>query len=235
MHAMIEEHGQPRPQVLLVEDDHETARYIADAPMLAHIDLAIVHDGQQGRDRALARDWDCIILDRRLPGLDGLSILGHMRDTGVQTPVLFLTTMDGIHDRVTGLRNGADDYLVKPFSLSELTARLDNLLRRTKHPLRTTRLSFADVTIDLLAREVHRAGTKLYIQAQELKLLEYFMRHPGVIISQAMLLQAVWDIDFPLRTNLVESHISRLRVRLGRDAPPLIHTIRNRGYVLRRE
>lgn len=235
MHTMIEEHDRLRPRVLLVEDDHETARYIAQAPMLAHVDLTIVHDGQQGRDRALSGEWDCIILDRRLPGLDGLSILGHMRDAGIQAPVLFLTTMDGIHDRVTGLRNGADDYLVKPFSLSELTARLDNLLRRAKHTIRDTKLTFADVTVDLLTREAHRAGTKLYIQAQELKLLEYFMRHPNVILSQAMLLQAVWEIDFPLRTNLVESHISRLRVRLGRDAPPLIHTIRNRGYVLRKE
>lgn len=230
---MIDRPDQAHPQILLVEDDSETTRYIAQTPMLEHVRLTVVHDGQAGLNHALTGKWDCVILDRRLPTLDGLSILNRMRGSGIQSPVLFLTTMDGIHDRVTGLRSGADDYLVKPFSLSELTARLDNLLRRVKHTVRETRLTFADVTINLLTREVCRAGTKLYIQAQELKLLEYFMRHPDVILSQTMLQQAVWDIDFPLRTNLVESHISRLRERLGRDAPPLIHTIRNHGYVLR--
>lgn len=221
------------PRVLLVEDDSDTAAYIGKSPALTHVDLTIVTDGVQGCKRALDNTWDCIILDRRLPGMDGLAILTTMRKANVQTPVLFLTTMDGIRDRVIGLRSGADDYLVKPFSINELSARLDNLLRRPRQPLQETRLTFADIEINLLTREVRRGGTKLYIQAQELKLLEYFMQRPLVLLSREMLLQAVWDIDFPIRTNLLDSHVSRLRERLGRDAPPLIHTLRGQGYMLR--
>jgi len=221
------------PRVLLVEDDRETATYIEQFPALSHVDLTIVEDGVRGRELALKDVWDCIILDRRLPGVDGLTILTTMRAADVQTPVLFLTTMDGIRDRVMGLKSGADDYLVKPFSATELSARLDNLLRRPRQAAQETRLIFADVEIDLLSREVRRAGTKLYIQAQELKLLEYFMRCPLALLTREMLLQAVWDIDFPIRTNLVDTHVSRLRERLGRDARPLIHTLKGQGYMLK--
>jgi len=230
---MTADHQEIVPQVLLVEDDRETAAYIAKFPALSHVALTTVEDGVQGRELALKGEWDCIILDRRLPGVDGLTILTTMRAADIQTPVLFLTTMDGVTDRVMGLRSGADDYLVKPFSATELSARLDNLLRRIKQPVQDTRLIFADVEIDLLNREVRRAGTKLYIQAQELKLLEYFMRRPLALLTREMLLQAVWDIDFPIRTNLVDTHVSRLRERLGRDAPPLIHTLKGQGYMLK--
>ncbi|KXV64623.1 XRE family transcriptional regulator, partial [Acetobacter orleanensis] len=199
----------------------------------AHIDITTIADGNLGCDLALKDAWDCIILDRRLPGMDGLTILTIMRAANIQTPVLFLTTMDGISDRVTGLKSGGDDYLVKPFSLAELSARLDAILRRIKFQHPETRLVFADVEINLLSRELHRAGSKLYIQGKELELLEYFMRHPLILVTREMLLHAVWDIDFPIRTNLVETHISRLRERLGRDAPPLIHTMRGEGYILR--
>ncbi|MFT8675444.1 MAG: response regulator transcription factor [Acetobacter sp.] len=223
----------PTSSVLLIEDDASTAAYIERFFEHSHIRITTVADGERGLALATSRHWDCMILDRRLPGLDGLSVLTRLRAINVQTPVLFLTTMDGIHDRVSGLRSGGDDYLVKPFALTELSARVENLLRRAREPLSETRLIFADLELDLLGREVRRAGAKLYIQEQEMKLLEYFMRHPLVIVSRKMLLQAVWDIDFPVRTNLIETHISRLRERLGRDAPPLIHTIRNQGYILR--
>ncbi|GBR06783.1 response regulator transcription factor [Acetobacter oeni] len=231
---MTDNSHKATPRVLLVEDDLDTATYIERSPVLAHVAITVVADGTQGQSLAFNESWDCIILDRRLPGLDGLSILQAMRAADIQTPVLFLTTMDGVSDRVTGLRRGADDYLVKPFSVIELSARLDALLRRTGSHPQETRLIFADVELDLLQREVYRAGQKLYIQSQELNLLEYFMRRPFVVVTREMLLQAVWDIDFPIRTNLVETHISRLRERLGRDAPPLIHTVRGQGYVLRR-
>ncbi|GAJ29289.1 two component response regulator [Acidomonas methanolica] len=200
---------------------------------MAHVALTVATSGTHGRYLALNETWDCIILDRRLPGMDGLTILESVRAANIQTPALFLTTMDGISDRVTGLKSGADDYLVKPFSVIELSARLDTLLRRIMPHHQEARLIFADVELDLLHREVYRSGEKLYIQAQELKLLEYFMRRPLAIVTREMLLQAVWDIDFPIRTNLVETHISRLRERLGRDAAPLIHTVRGQGYVLR--
>lgn len=230
---MTDNSHKAMPRVLLVEDDLDTATYIERSPTLAHVALTVVADGTQGRNLAFNESWDCIILDRRLPGLDGLNILEDIRTADIRTPILFLTTMDGISDRVTGLRRGADDYLVKPFSVTELSARLDVLLRRTRSHPQETRLIFADVELDLLQREVHRSGQKLYIQSQELNLLEYFMRRPFAVVTREMLLQSVWNIDFPIRTNLVETHISRLRERLGRGAPPLIHTIRGQGYVLR--
>ncbi|MBF0852400.1 response regulator transcription factor [Gluconobacter sp. R75690] len=219
--------------ILLVEDDVNTVEYIECFFRNSHVHITTATDGLSGQSLATSRLWDCIILDRRLPGMDGLTILTNIRSQDIQTPVLFLTTMDGIHDRVSGLRSGGDDYLVKPFALTELSARVESLLRRSREFSNETRLLFADLEIDLLTREVRRAGAKLYIQAQELKLLEYFIRHPLVIFSREMLLQAVWDIDFPIRTNLVETHISRLRERLGRDAPQLIHTVKGKGYILR--
>ena len=230
---MMADRQETVPRILLVEDDCETAAYIKTSPMFAHMEIKAVANGNQGCDLALDEQWDCIILDRRLPGVDGLTILTTMRAVNVQTPVLFLTTMDGISDRVTGLKSGCDDYLVKPFSMAELSARLDAILRRINSRNQETSLVFSDVKIDLLSREVRRGGLKLYIQEQELKLLEYFMRRPYILVTREMLLQAVWDIDFPIRTNLVETHISRLRERLGREAPPLIHTVRGQGYVLR--
>ena len=223
----------PAASILLIEDDTKTVAYIEKFFEKTHIHITTATHGTHARELAMSGRWDCIILDRRLPGVDGLTILTHLRAKNIQTPVLFLTTMDGIHDRVRGLRSGGDDYLVKPFALAELSARLESLLRRHKTPLDATRLVFEDVEIDLLSRELRRAGTKLYIQPQELKLLEYFMRHPLVLLSREMLLQAVWDIDFPIRTNLLETHISRLRERLGRDSAPLIHTIKGQGYMLR--
>lgn len=219
--------------VLLVEDDVHTAKYIERFFKNSHVHITTATDGITGQNLATSHLWDCIILDRRLPGIDGLTILNKIRAANIQVPILFLTTMDGILDRVIGLRSGGDDYLVKPFALTELSARVESLLRRSKKLAKETRLLFADVEINLLTRQVCRAGSTLYIQPQELKLLEYFMRHPQVIFSREMLLQAVWNIDFPIRTNLVETHVSRLRERLGRDAPQLIHTVKRKGYILR--
>ena len=233
MQRMSELVSSPAADVLLIEDDSMTVTYIERFFQDSHIHITTTVDGLRGQELATARSWDCIILDRRLPGIDGLTILTHLRSHNIQTPVLFLTTMDGIHDRVAGLRHGGDDYLVKPFALMELSARIESLLRRGREPQNEVTLTFADVEINLLNRELRRAGEKLYIQAQELKLLEYFMRNPNVILSHKMLLQTVWDIDFPIHSNLLASHISRLRERLGRDATPLIHTVKGHGYILR--
>lgn len=230
---MSEDMSCSTADILLIEDDAMTVTYIERFFQDSQIHITTATDGPRGQALAMTRSWDCIILDRRLPGIDGLTILTHLRMHTIQTPVLFLTTMDGIHDRVAGLRHGGDDYLVKPFALTELSARIESLLRRSREPQNEAVLTFADVEINLLTREVYRNGEKLYIQAQELKLLEYFMRHPGVILSREMLLQAVWDIDFPIHSNLVASHVSRLRERLGRHAAPLIHTVKNHGYILR--
>lgn len=225
--------GEKRARILFVEDDQALSAYLVAAMTDWGLCVTSVEEGRTGRKLALQEQWDCIVLDRRLPEVDGLSIMKAIRLAGLSFPVLFLTTMDGVRDRVEGLRSGADDYLVKPFALSEFKARLELLLRRADRPLNVTRLVFADLELDLVRHELYRQGVKLYIQAQEMRVLEFFMRHPLVVISRAMLLQQIWEIDFPVHTNLVETHISRLRERLGRDAPALLHTVKGQGYVLR--
>ncbi|MBV1838528.1 response regulator transcription factor [Acetobacter estunensis] len=220
-------------RLLLVEDDIETSAYLKTG--LAENDINVVHiaDGTEGLQLALSQRWDIVILDRMLPGLDGLTILIRMREFHLTTPVLFLTTMDGISSRVSGLQHGADDYVVKPFALREIIARVQVLLRRSVPTHVATVLRVADVELNLLARTVTRKGEKILLQPQELNLLEYFMRHSGTILSRRMLLKDVWSIDFPIRTNIVETHLSRLREKLGRDEKPLIHTVKNAGYIMK--
>ncbi len=222
-----------RARLLLVEDDRATAAYLREGLAEHEIDVFAVAKGPDGLRRALSERWDLVILDRMLPGLDGLEILTHMREHDIMTPVLFLTTMDGVSSRVRGLRHGADDYMIKPFALRELVARVQVLLRRFTPCPQVTRLCVSDVMIDLLTREATRHGEKIPLQPQELKLLEYFMRNPGTVISRRMLLRDVWSMDFPVRTNIVETHLSRLREKLGRHGPPLIHTIKGSGYVMK--
>ncbi|GAA4500499.1 response regulator transcription factor [Gluconacetobacter tumulicola] len=222
-----------RARLLLVEDDPATAAYLREGLAEHDIDVFAVANGPDGLRRALSERWDIVILDRMLPGLGGLEILTQMRERDIMTPVLFLTTMDGVSSRVRGLRHGADDYMIKPFALRELVARVQVLLRRFTPSQHVTMLCVADVALDLLSREVTRRGEKIHLQPQELKLLEYFMRNPGTIISRRMLLKDVWNMDFPVRTNIVETHLSRLREKLGRHDRPLIHTIKGAGYVMK--
>ncbi|MBV1835048.1 response regulator transcription factor [Novacetimonas pomaceti] len=221
-----------RPRLLLVEDDHATTDYVRQGLEESGIDVVCVANGTDGSQHALSEPWDIVILDRMLPGLDGLTILMRMRSYAIMTPVLFLTTMDGVPSRVAGLRHGADDYMIKPFALRELVARVQVLLRRSSSFQHTTIMNVADVELNLLTLAVTRNGEKVLLQPQELKLLEYFMRNAGTVLSRQMLLKDVWHMDFPVRTNIVETHICRLREKLGQDGQPLIHTVRGSGYVM---
>lgn len=219
----------PSPvRLLLVEDDPHTAAYVRDGLARDGIGVTWVANGTDGLSAALGRHWDVIVLDRMLPGLDGMAILKRVREVGIRIPVLFLTTMDGVNSRVGGLRGGADDYLVKPFAVRELAARVAVLLRRMGLARDATVLRAAGITLDLLTREVTRHGEKLFLQPQEVRILEYFMRNPGTILSRRMLLHA-WNVDFPVHTNLVETHLSRLRDKLGPDGRQVIQTIRGAG------
>jgi two-component system OmpR family response regulator len=183
---------------------------------------------------AASRDYDVIIVDRMLPGIDGLTIVKTLRSGGIKAPVLFLTARGGIDDRVEGLEAGGDDYLTKPFAFSELLARLNALARRPPLTPIETVLRVADLEMDLISRRVTRAGTDIGIQPREFGLLEYLMRNAGRVVTRTMLLEGVWGFHFDPKTKIVETHISRLRAKIGSDdQPQLIHTIRGVGYVLR--
>jgi len=223
-------------KILLVEDDTEIAGHVAQALTACGHDVEAVSDGRDGLARALTGKYAALILDRMLPGMDGLTVTKTLRSQGVETPILLLTTMTGIDDRVEGLEGGADDYLVKPFAFAELLARVSAMVRRAEISVRgaATRLSVRDLQMDLIARTVHRAGQAVELQAQEFRLLEYLVRNAGRAVTRAMLLENVWKLNFDPRTNIVETHMSRLRAKLDRGHDPdLIQTIRGTGYVLR--
>lgn len=219
-------------KVLLVEDDLETASYIAQGLSAQDILVEHVADGSVGIQRARSLEHQVIILDRRLPGLDGLSLLRALRGAGVRVPVLYLTAMDGINDRVEGLEAGGDDYLIKPFFLVELLARVKALARRAGDAQAPTRLRAADIELDLIHRKVTRGGTEVALLPQEYKLLEYLLRNAGSVVTRSMLLEQVWGIHFDPQTSVVESHISRLRSKLSQGAATeYIRTIRGSGYM----
>ena len=221
-------------RILLIEDDRETEDYVAQGLTDAGHQVSVASDGSAGLFRAAGEAWDLLIVDRMLPGLDGLSIVKALRSRGVETPALFLTALGGIDDRVLGLNAGGDDYLVKPFAHAELVARVAALGRRPRSQAAPTTLRVADLEIDLLARTVRRGGEELPVQPREFQLLEYLMRHAGQVVTRAMLLENVWDFHFDPRTNIVESHMSRLRGKVDKGyAVELIHTIRGSGYCLR--
>ena len=220
-------------KILLIEDDRQTADYIAKG-LREHghvVDRA--DNGRDGLYMATGETYDVMIVDRNLPQMDGLSLVKAARASGTKTPVLFLTTMGGVDDRVAGLEAGADDYLTKPFAFAELMARVSALARRP--PIVTmTSLRAGDLEIDLLARTVTRGGKRIELLAQEFKILEYLMRHAGEIVTRTMLLEKVWDFHFDPKTNIVETHISRLRAKIDKGFDkPLLHTVRGAGYVIR--
>jgi two-component system OmpR family response regulator len=221
-------------KVLLIEDDEQTTDFIGKGLREAGHTVDQAANGRDGLFFAAGGSYDVMIVDRMLPGLDGLGIVRTIRSAGVRTPVLFLTTMSGIDDRVQGLEAGGDDYLVKPFAFAELLARLQALVRRPPLSDTPTVLKVADLEMDLLKRTVTRAGEEVDLQPREFQLLEYLMRNAGRVVTRTMLLENVWDFHFDPKTNIVETHVSRLRTKLGRNrAAELIHTVRGAGYVLR--
>ena len=220
-------------KVLLIEDDVKTTAYVKRGlEEHGHV-VDSAPNGRDGLFLAAGEVYDVMIFDRMLPGLDGLGMVKTVRAAGVTTPVLFLTTMGGIEDRVEGLEVG-DDYLVKPFAFAELLARINALARRPPIAQVPTVLRVADLEMDLIGRKVRRAGREIDLQAREFRLLEYLMRNAGHIVTRTMLLEKVWDHHFDPQTNVIDVHISRLRSKIDKGFErPLLHTIRGAGYMIR--
>jgi two-component system OmpR family response regulator len=222
--------------LLLIEDDAEAARYLAKGLRESGYAVDIAVDGRDGLFQATERKYDLIIADRQLPHLDGLSIVQMLRKQGNEVPVLILSALGSVDERIEGLRAGGDDYLTKPFAFGELLARIEALLRRGQGAAATTRLKVSDLDIDLLGRTVTRGGKRIDLTAKEFQLLEFLARRQGQVVTRTMLLEGVWDLHFDPQTNVIDVHMSRLRNAVDRDYPaPLIHTVRGAGYVLRDE
>jgi two-component system, OmpR family, response regulator len=223
-------------KILMAEDHAETIDYVQRGLEQAGCVFVGVGNGQDALFRATEETFDAIILDRMLPGIDGLSVLKMLRAGGIHTPVLLLTAMSRIADRVDGLEGGADDYLVKPFAFSELHARLNVIVRRPAPAKVEQYLRVADIELDLHKRMVRRGGRRMDLQPREVLLLEHLMRNAHRVMTKTMLLERVWDFDFDPRTNIVETHISRLRAKLnaGFDQDAIV-TVRGSGYMIRSE
>ena len=221
-------------KILLIEDDQETSAYVARG-LREHghvVDLAAT--GRDGLFLATDGGHDVLIVDRMLPGLDGVSLVRGLREIGLKAPVLFLTALGGVGDRVRGLEAGADDYLVKPFAFAELLARVNALARRLPLNEMPSLLRIGDLEMDLLKRTVARGGKPIELQPREFQLLEFLARNADRVVTRTMLLEAVWDFHFDPKTNIVETHMSRLRGKLAQHGgTELIHTVRGAGYALR--
>ena len=221
-------------KILIIEDNAEMSGHIARGLQQHGHAVDQAPDGRNGLFRAASEPYDVVIVDRMLPGLDGLSVVKTLRGGGVKTPILFLTALGGIDDRVEGLNAGGDDYLVKPFAFAELLARVTALARRPAPAEQQTMLRLGDLEMDLLKRTVARAGKLIDLQPQEFKLLEYMLRNADRVVTRTMLLENVWNFHFDPQTTVVETHISRLRGKIDAGfSYPLIQTIRGAGYCLR--
>ncbi|WP_157219057.1 winged helix-turn-helix domain-containing protein [Flavisphingomonas formosensis] len=222
-------------KILVVEDDGATADYIASGLDQEGFVVDRAGNGRDGLFHAIDGNYDCIVLDRMLPSMDGMAVLGSMRAAGVETPVIILSALGSAEDRVAGLTSGSDDYLTKPFAFAELLARIRLQIRKSKGsgPQPETTLSCADLEMDLLSRRVRRAGRPIELQPREFRLLEYLLRHKDQVVTRTMLLEGVWDYHFDPGTNVIDVHISRLRKKLDEgQAGPLLHTVRGAGYRL---
>ncbi|HEX9646513.1 MAG TPA: response regulator transcription factor [Alphaproteobacteria bacterium] len=218
-------------RILVIEDDDKTADYIVKGLAECGYVADRAADGGDGLHLATGGHYDALVVDRMLPGLDGLAVVRALRAGEISVPVLILSALAHVDERVTGLRAGGDDYLTKPFAFSELQARLEALLRRPRALAQATVLEVGDLSVNLLARKVMRAGRPIELRPQEYKLLEYLMRHAGEVVTRTMLFEGVWDFHFDPQTNVVDVHISRLRQKIDKGFErPLIHTHRGGGY-----
>jgi len=223
-------------RVLVVEDDQKASDYLANALRESSHTVEQVADGLDGLHLARHERFDILIVDRMLPRLDGLTLIRSLREHQVSTPVLILSALDQVDDRVKGLRAGGDDYLTKPYHFVELLARIEALARRERAEPGATRLEVGDLVLDLVARRVTRADKRIELTAREFQLLEFLMRNAGQVVTRTMILEGVWDYHFDPQTNVIDVHISRLRQAVDRGFPrPLLHTVRGAGYVLREE
>ena len=222
-------------KILLVEDDESVADFIVAELTAAGHQCAHEKDGEAGYQAALDNDYDTMVIDRMLPRMDGLTLIQRLRTASNHTPVLVLSALGDVDDRIRGLHSGADDYLVKPFSMAELLARLEVLHRRASMPVADaqTTLRVGDLFMDLLKQQVRRQDTPISLQPREYKLLEYLMRHGGQVVTRTMLLEHVWGYHFDPQTNVIDVHVSRLRQKIDRDfEQPLLATVRGAGYRL---
>lgn len=218
-------------KILFLEDDVDLRGHVERSLVAAGHVVDVSANGPDALFLATSNSYDVLVLDRMVPGLDGLSTMKALRAANNRTPVLLLTAMDGVEDRVEGLEAGADDYLVKPFAVTELIARINALVRRPPIPEAQTVLKAHDLEVDLIRRSVVRAGQRIELQAQEFKLLEYLIRHAGELVTRTMLLENVWSFHFDPQSNIIESHMSRLRAKVDRGFErELIQTIRGAGY-----
>ena len=221
-------------RILVVEDDLEAQRYLVNGlKEVGHV-VDDAADGETGLALALSRLYDVAIVDRMLPKMDGLNLVAEMREHGNTTPVLFLSALSEVDDRVKGLKAGGDDYLTKPYAVVELLARIDALMRRRAPQTVKTRLQVGDLELDLLTRTAKRAGSDIDLQPREFRLLEYLMRHASQVVTRTMLLESVWEYHFDPQTNVIDVHISRLRAKIDKGFDTaLLHTVRGAGYMIR--
>jgi len=221
-------------RVLIIEDERETAQFLLKALKESGHAADVAHDGEQGLAMARQGDYDVLVVDRMLPKRDGLSIVRALREAKDTTPILILSALGEVDDRVKGLRAGGDDYLTKPFAFSELIARIDALARRAEPQESVSRYVVGDLVLDRLSRRVTRGGEPILLQPREFRLLEYLMRHADQVVTRTMLLENVWDYHFDPQTNVIDVHVSRLRAKIDKGfAEPLLHTIRGAGYTIR--
>ncbi len=226
-------HNLPAMRILVIEDDLEAASYLIRGLTEAGHVADHAADGENGLRLGKGGGYDALVVDRMLPAIDGLSIVQKIRESGAHTPVIFLSALGPVRERVRGLRSGADDYLAKPFSFSELLARLEALVRRARPEFGLARIQIADLCVDRILRKATRAGNRIHLKPREFQVLEYLARHAGQVVTRTMLLENVWDYHFDPETNVVDVHVSRLRGKIDKGYDlMLLHTVRGVGYSL---
>jgi two-component system OmpR family response regulator len=226
--------ASPDMRILVIEDDRDAASWLIKGLREAGHVADHAADGEDGLNMAREKVHDVLIVDRMLPKLDGLTLIRRLREEGIQTPVLILSALGDVDEKVKGLRAGGDDYLGKPYSFAELLARVEGLARRNTSEPQLTRLNVLDLEMNLLTRTVTRAGKPILLQPREFKLLEYLLRNAGHVVTRTMLLENVWDYHFDPQTNVIDVHISRLRTKIDKGFPePMLQTVRGAGYMIR--